>query len=176
MLNDKQEIVTFVPDDSNSTTITLSGDAQPGYVKGTDGKQYTISRIPPCTPPQAARGRAIGAPTPPCIRHPGHSVLPAGQDRRRLCQRRRGPSDGRGGGHGAPASAATFHQLTGGATNFTIQKNRQTIRLSDIKPYDVVTYDGLTNTLIVSDLRLTCVYENASPNVKAPEKHHRSGA
>ena len=69
-----------------------------------------------------------------------------------------------------PASAATFHKLTGGVENFSIQKNRQTIGLSGIKPYDVVTYDDLSNTLIVSDLRLTCVLENASPNFKAPEK------
>ena len=56
-----------------------------------------------------------------------------------------------------PASAATFHKLTGGVENFSIQKNRQTIGLSGIKPYDVVTYDDLSNTLIVSDLRLTCM-------------------
>lgn len=29
VLNDKDEIVTFVPDDSSATTIILSGDAQP---------------------------------------------------------------------------------------------------------------------------------------------------
>jgi hypothetical protein len=61
-----------------------------------------------------------------------------------------------------------FQKLTGGATNYTIQKNRQNITLSDIKPYDVVTYDKLTNTLIVSDLKLSCIYENAAPNAKAP--------
>lgn len=40
--------------------------------------------------------------------------------------------------------------------------------MSQIQPYDVVTYDSMSNTLIVSDLRLTCIYENASPNSKAP--------
>ena len=68
---------------------------------------------------------------------------------------------------GSP-STAMFHQLTGGATNFNIQKGRQTITMSQIQPYDVVTYDSMSNTLIVSDLRLTCIYENASPNSKAP--------
>ena len=61
---------------------------------------------------------------------------------------------------GSP-SVAMFHQLTGGATNFTIQKNRQTISMSGIQPYDVVTYDAMTNTLVVSDLRLNCIYEDA---------------
>lgn len=40
--------------------------------------------------------------------------------------------------------------------------------MSQIKPYDVVTYDSISNTLIVSDLRLTCRYQNPAPNAKAP--------
>ena len=68
---------------------------------------------------------------------------------------------------GSP-STAMFHQLTGGAANFQIVKNRPPIRMSDIKAYDVVTYDEINNTLVVSDLRLTCIYEDASPNAKAP--------
>ena len=71
---------------------------------------------------------------------------------------------------------ATFHQLTGGMTNFTIMKNRQAIRMSDIKDYDVVTYDSLSNTLIVSDLRLSCVYGDGTPNTKAPTKITLSGS
>lgn len=66
------------------------------------------------------------------------------------------------------ASKAAFHQLTGGVTNFTIMKNRQAIRMSDIKEYDVVTYDSLSNTLIVSDLKLSCIYGDGVPNTKAP--------
>ena len=66
-------------------------------------------------------------------------------------------------------SEAAFHKLTGGVTGYTIKKNQQTISLSDIKPYDVVTYDAMANTLIVSDLRLTCTYEDAAPNSKAPQ-------
>ena len=33
----------------------------------------------------------------------------------------------------------------------------------------MVTYDAMANTLIVSDLRLTCTYEDAAPNSKAPQ-------
>jgi hypothetical protein len=66
------------------------------------------------------------------------------------------------------AGTSMFQKLTGGVTNYTIQKNRQTISLGDIQPYDVVTYDKLNNVLIVSDLKLSCVYENAAPNAKAP--------
>ena len=48
------------------------------------------------------------------------------------------------------ATAATFHHLTGGVTNFSIMKDRQIIRMNQIKPYDVATYDPITNTLVVS--------------------------
>lgn len=68
------------------------------------------------------------------------------------------------------ATEAMFHQLTGGASNYTIEKNGQTITMADIQPYDVVTYDSVANKLIVSDLRLPCVYESAEPNPRAPQK------
>ena len=70
-------------------------------------------------------------------------------------------------------SAATFHQLTGGADSFNVIKNREQVGLSYIRPYDVVTYDKLTNTLIASDLRLPCVYWDASPQHPHPHLHHR---
>ena len=66
------------------------------------------------------------------------------------------------------ATAATFHSITGGATNFNIIKDRQSIRISQIKPYDVATYDPLSNTLVVSDLRMTAVYTDPMPNPKTP--------
>lgn len=169
--NDKQEIVTFVPDDSISTTVTLSADAQAAYLKGTDGKQYTISGSTPVYTASKSEGESYSS---------AHTSLYAGSQVTLFSQRGKivsvyvsggaVSSDGDAVVVMGPASAATFHKLTGGVENFSIQKNRQTIGLSGIKPYDVVTYDDLSNTLIVSDLRLTCVLENASPNFKAPEK------
>lgn len=169
--NDKQEIVTFVPDDSIATTVTLSADAQAAYLKGTDGKQYTISGSTPVYTASKSEGESYSS---------AHTSLYAGSQVTLFSQRGKivsvyvsggaVSSDGDAVVVMGPASAATFHKLTGGVENFSIQKNRQTIGLSGIKPYDVVTYDDLSNTLIVSDLRLTCVLENASPNFKAPEK------
>lgn len=169
--NDKQEIVSFVPDDSTATTVTLSADAQAAYLKGTDGKQYTISGSTPVYTASKSDGESYSS---------AHTSLYAGSQVTLFSQRGKVVSVYVSGGAVSsdgdavvvmgPASAATFHKLTGGVENFSIQKNRQTIGLSGIKPYDVVTYDDLSNTLIVSDLRLTCVLENASPNFKAPEK------
>ena len=65
-------------------------------------------------------------------------------------------------------SSADFHRLTGGATGYTVLKNQQPISLSQIQPYDVVTYDSMSKHLLVSDLRLTCKYQNPSPSPKAP--------
>ena len=169
--NDKQEIVSFIPDDSTATTVTLSADAQAAYLKGTDGKQYTISGSTPVYTASKSDGESYSS---------AHTSLYAGSQVTLFSQRGKVVSVYVSGGAVSsdgdavvvmgPASAATFHKLTGGVENFSIQKNRQTIGLSGIKPYDVVTYDDLSNTLIVSDLRLTCVLENASPNFKAPEK------
>lgn len=168
--NDKQEIITFVPDDSIATTVILSGSAQPTYVKGTNGTQYTISSSTVVYTADKAEGDTyVNA----------YSSLQSGSQVTMFSERGKVVAVYAGGSMATSdagavvvtgsASAATFYKLTGGATNFAIQKNRQTISLSDIKPYDVVTYDSLSNTLIVSDLRLTCVLEDASPSMKTPE-------
>ena len=39
---------------------------------------------------------------------------------------------------------------------------------ADLRQYDVTTFDKNTNILYVSDLRLTGVYENASPSPDTP--------
>ena len=170
VLNDKGEIVTFVPDDSNAITITLSGDAQASYVRGTNGQQYTISSTTPVYTSAQGDGKNYVD---------SYTTLYSGTQLTMYSERGKIVAVYASGGGttidsdavvvlGDP-SVATFHQLTGGATNFTIMKNRQTIRLSDIEPYDVVTYDQINNTLVVSDLRMTCVYQNAVPTVSAPE-------
>ena len=169
VLSDRKEIVTFVPDDSQSVTITLSEDAGPNYIKA-GGQQYTISGDTMVyTSGQEAGESYLDS----------YSSLYAGSQVTLFTQRGKvvavytastsTPIDADAVVVMGSPTAATFHQLTGGATNFNIVKNRQTIRLSDIQPYDVVTYDEMSNTLIVSDLRITCVYQNAEPNVKTPK-------
>ncbi len=169
VLNDKKEIVTFVPDDSTSVTITLSGDAQPTYVKS-GSTQYTISSSTTVYTADKVEGDTYLN---------VYGSLKSGTQLTLFSERGKVVAIYASGATssstdavvvmGSP-SVAMFHQLTGGATNFTIQKNRQTISMSGIQPYDVVTYDAMTNTLVVSDLRLNCIYEDASPNAKAPEK------
>lgn len=169
VVNDKNEIVTFVPDDSTATTITLSGDAQPTYVKASGGSQYTISSSTKVYTADKAEGDSYVS---------AYSSLRSGSQITLFSERGKVVAVYAGGTTSTTsdavvvmgsASTAMFHQLTSGAANFNIQKNRQAIRISDIKEYDVVTYDSMTNTLLVSDLRLSCIYEDAAPTSKAPE-------
>ena len=169
VVNDKKELVTFVPDDSSSVTVTLSGSAQPSYVKGTNGKQYAISaNTPVYTSDKTESSTYLSA----------YPSLSSGTQVTLFSERGKVVAVYAATGTSADsdaivvtgsANSTMFLSLTGGATGYKIQKNRQAISMSDIKPYDVVTYDSINNTLIVSDLHLTCVYEDAAPSAKAPE-------
>lgn len=171
VLNERgDQIIAFVPDNSTAATITLSGDAQAAYVKASGGRQYTISGNTPVYTSSAtesqpyleARGQLVSGTQITMYSEKGKIAAIYATSAATSID-----SDAvvvMGG-----ATTASFHQLTGGVTDFKIIKNRQTISLSDIKEYDVVTYDRLSNTLVVSDLRLTCVYGDASPNVKTPQ-------
>lgn len=65
-------------------------------------------------------------------------------------------------------SQAALNALTGGNTNYTIRKNGSSISRTDLKQYDVLTYDPVSRVITVCDVRLTCYYENASPSPSAP--------
>ena len=170
VLDDKDRIVTFLPDETASVTVTLSGAAQPTYLTGTNGTRYNIDGDTPA--------------------YTSSKENPVTTYEKLYLELRSGSqvtlytADGKVvglyyGSSGASTDAvvvsgtateAMFHQLTGGASNYTIEKNGQTITMADIQPYDVVTYDSVANKLIVSDLRLPCVYESAEPNPRAPQK------
>lgn len=62
-----------------------------------------------------------------------------------------------------------FTSITGGKSP-TIYKNGAPAQVSDLRQYDVGTYDKTSNTLFVSDLKLSGMYEDAYPNTAAPSK------
>ena len=61
-----------------------------------------------------------------------------------------------------------FASLSGGKTPAQIYKNGIPAELSDLRQYDVGTYDKSSDTLFVSDPKLSGLYENAYPNAAAP--------
>ena len=177
VLNDKQEVVAFVPDQSTATTIVLNGNAQAGYVKSNSGQQYTISSGTTVYTSAAAAGKSY---------LDAYPSLTSGTQITMYSEKGKIVAIYSTGGVSTAdsdavvvldsATAATFHHLTGGMIDFNIVKNRQPIQLSQIKPYDVATYDPLSNTLVVSDLRLSAVYDSPTPNLKTPSKIKVAGA
>lgn len=169
VLNEREEIVAFLPDESSSVTITLSGKAHPSYVKGTNGVRYTMS----------SSTLLYTADEPSGMNYiEGYTSLRSGSQITLFKQSGKitsiyapGSTDISGSAMivSGTASEAAFSRLTGGASNCAIVKNGQPITMSEIKSGDVVTYDQLNNTLLVSDVRLKGIYEDVSPNAEAPQ-------
>ncbi|MBQ8852184.1 MAG: S-layer homology domain-containing protein [Oscillibacter sp.] len=169
VVNDRNELVTFVPDGSTAITVTLSGDAQATFLKATDGTKYSINAT---TPAFTSTEDSDSTWADLWVDLRSGSQVTLFLDGGKVI----GVYYAAGGMSAAeayvvtgPLNSASFHQLTGGATNYTIKKDNEPIELHDIQLYDVVTYDPVSNTLVVSDLHLTCVYENAYPNPTTPE-------
>ncbi len=59
-----------------------------------------------------------------------------------------------------------FGAIGGGSAS--LYKNGVAVTPADLRQYDVGIYDKGSNTVQISDLRLTGVYENANPNTTAP--------
>ncbi len=53
-------------------------------------------------------------------------------------------------------------------SSYKVYKNGVPAASKDIRQYDVMTYDNVNNTVYVSDLRLTGVYQNAYPGPDTP--------
>lgn len=63
-------------------------------------------------------------------------------------------------------SANPFSSLVSGS--YTMYKNGLSATAADIRQYDVATYDANARVLQVSDLKLTGIYEDASPSPSSP--------
>ncbi|MCI8809138.1 MAG: S-layer homology domain-containing protein [Oscillibacter sp.] len=66
-------------------------------------------------------------------------------------------------------SAAGFDSLTGGTGGWTIYKNGLPATSNDLRAYDVAVYSGATNSIRVSDARVTGYYEDCRPSPTAAE-------
>lgn len=66
----------------------------------------------------------------------------------------------------SPSSSG--NPFAGLSSTATLYKNGMAVTAADLRQYDVGVLDKGSNTVQVSDRRLTGVYENAIPNTKAP--------
>lgn len=64
---------------------------------------------------------------------------------------------------GTTGSTVGFEAMAG-SNKYTMYKNGILATASDLREHDVATYDGATNAIRVSDLRLTGHFESAYPN------------
>ena len=67
----------------------------------------------------------------------------------------------------ADRSAAGFEALAG-SSHYAIVKNGSAATVSDLRAYDVATYNASTNTIRVCDTRITVYYEDCNPSPAAP--------
>lgn len=65
-------------------------------------------------------------------------------------------------------SSKGLESLTGGVGGYTIYKNGSKANAKDLQVYDVATYSSATNTIRVSDTRLTGYYESCTPSPTEP--------
>ncbi len=72
-------------------------------------------------------------------------------------------------------SSKGFESLTGNVGGYTIYKNGCRANAKDMRPYDVATYSSSTNTIRVSDTRLTGYYESCTPSPMEPTSIHLLG-
>lgn len=68
---------------------------------------------------------------------------------------------------GANGSVAGLDSLAG-STSYNIYKNGSSATAADLKRYDVATYASATNSIIVSDTRVSVYYEDCKPSPSSP--------
>jgi len=160
-------MVAFIPDSSKTVTVTLTAAAGSTSLKASNGTTYTVS--PTATvyagENKSTYGDIFGQLT------SGTQVTLYLTNGKVDGLYYAGASSSVGEDAivvSGSASEAMFHQLTGGATGYRILKDRQEIAFKDIKENDVVTYDPVSNALLVSDLRITVGYMSAD-NTRAPK-------
>lgn len=68
---------------------------------------------------------------------------------------------------GSNGSVAGLDSLVG-STSYNIYKNGSPATAADLKRYDVATYASATNSIIVSDTRVSVYYEDCKPSPSSP--------
>lgn len=164
LTNADGKVITFLPDGGNDATITVAG-AQYTYVTDSTGKKH---EIPSGVAVYTASGKGTYADMWVDL-YPGVQLT--------IFYNAAGIVEALYMGTSSTTSALVaqpgftgnpFAALLGGETNYKIVKNGARASTSDIKVYDVGTYDANTKTLYVSDLKISGKYQNAYPNQQTP--------
>ncbi len=175
ILNEKNQIITFLPDDSTALTVTLSANPQATYLLASDGNRYAIASTTPVysygtTSSETNYGDCwfdLQSGQTLSLFLEGGTVTAIYSGESQLAEDAVVVT--------GTMSRSQFYALAGGATDFIFLRNGVEIDVTDLAIYDVVTYDADTNSLVVSDLRISAVYESGSPNSTTPTSIHILG-
>lgn len=165
LLNSSGRVLTFIPDESTKKTITVS-EAKADKLIDRDGTKYAVHS----STVSYYRGEQKNYSDIFFDLRPGTSVtLYFGADGKLdylFAGAERAEDAVIVAGQG---STVGFERLTD-ATGYTIYKNGVKASVSDLRQYDVATYDASGNSIRVSDTRLTGYYANVEPNLASPTK------
>ena len=177
LLDKEDRFVTLIPDDSSCVTAPVERK-QAYYLYLTGRGRYTLAENTPVYTGSTYNSRvttykeymanlSIGDVVTLYLNEQGRVVglyrAEASTETRFLVVGNRG------------AGYEALRALTGNEQNYTIRKNGAVTSMSAIKPYDVVTYDPVSKVLDACDVRLSCVYENATPYPSGPSKITAAG-
>lgn len=156
--------VTFIPDSGTTLTI-VAASVQAGWIKDNSGKTYNISGdVPAYTIDEKgtydklwvdiSAGTKVNLYFTAAGKVNGVFINTGVADTAAVAYT--------GGGVGQ------FSTILDGVKDYEVYKNGVKATTSDIRQYDVATYDKSSKILYVSDTRLTGLYEDASPNREYP--------
>ena len=167
VLNKDKELIAFVPKSGTSERVVNVTSTEATYLMASGGEKITVE--PETVVYQDNKATtwkdcylSVSTPTPVTFHYGADGKLaylffsaadPDGEDvmvARRLS-----------------TGTNPFSSMTGGKA-YTMFKNGVLATAADIRPYDVAVYDAGTGVIQVSDLRLTGIYEDASPSPAAP--------
>lgn len=167
LLDKGGKVLTFIPDSTGSSKTAIVSETEAGLLKLTDGSVYAMTGSVELflNNEQTTWGAGFALVT------SGSSVT--------LYLNAAGAVEYVFVGSGAVAdkavivyenqSTAGFDALTGGISGYQIYKNGVSASAADLRKYDVATYSAATNSIRVSNTRISGYYENCTPNPAAPE-------
>jgi hypothetical protein len=166
LLKDKNDkILAFFPDRDRQTVITASA-ADAGWVKDARGVKYDVLSDADV---YTAEGMKPDYGTAFADIAPGMSVTLFYNDAGTVeAVYISTASSDKAVVAGTTLSGSALSDITGGDTGYAVYKNGVQVTLSDIRDYDVLTYDSASKVLRATDFRISGILEGCWPNVTSP--------
>ncbi len=164
--NTSGKILTFLPDENQQRTITAS-QTSASWIKDAAGVRYDISDAAPAY--TAATTSTYGAVFVDIAAGMLVTLYFSADGEVESVYINTAEADS-AVVVGEDTSSGSFSALTNGDTGYKIIKDGAPAALSDIRQYDVITYNSSAKVVNISDFRLAGCYEKSWPNMTSPSK------